>query len=1135
MAETEWVKNLKAQVLSSSKLTLTWSLDGTWDDLEQRIWCRNSGSESGDWDYVYDVHADARSFTWTDCNPGQRYDFCVGARNKGGGWYYGYLYGVPMDAVLSLSLSCNVSQGSVKAEWDRNDYADLGNAEVWYRDEAMKNRGEWSDAVRATGGSCTLGDLPGGRWYEVFVRQRYAAGGYTDISEWLWMPGLEGLKWEYAEDRTAVKLSWSANKPLQGISGSGTAASSPTEGAWSTVWYEDKATPGGWVKVDSWIPATQTSYTVTGLQPGRAYRFCVRVRDFGYPIWEEGMYDNDLYTPYIDMPSLSKPRAVSSVRAEYSKADGAISVTWRNNEANAGQYMQPYERMEVLRQTDGAGSWEQVYAGEPCEAFSEDVARGHRYQYKVRPWNRAGYAPDATSSVVTVPAALPPMPVSGLKATFDGATMRVTVSWAQTETWERPITELRVYRSCDGGSYSDELGSVEAGPYIDQAPEGGHSYRYLVQPLNDAGWGAQAVSNVVTVPPAKPQPPEEPAATVSGRSVTVSWEAAAEGGAYGTVDVYASVNDGAWSKVGSVSGSATSWTGAAASNSRYRFRLRAVNSSGESGDSAVTGYAYTAPAAPGRPAAGRNASGVAVSWSSAARYADRQEVEPLWLDESLGELVALPRISVSGGAARSAQDPAPQTDCAMYYRVRAGIAQGESDEEWLWSDWSPNSAAVMPSSAPNAPAIASPVAGEVCDIDQGGGPRPGGASFSWRHNPTDGSALLKTQLEVSWSPSSGSKVTHTATVAGASELPHAFATRLCDLDALVAEHGDEVFTLPWRARVRTMGEASSSWSPWSEVSFYMRRRPTAFFELPSADELTEYPVPVSIGCDGHGFGVASVELTATDAEGTVVARGTFGSLSFELGSGFWQPRNGASYTLAATVHAKSGLSGTASAQVTAAFERPKASSLRIECDRERGWVALTPHVNLGDDEGRRVERLDVWRAHGGQTVLVAQGISDGQEVVDRYAPLNREYSYILGAYSDQGVYATTEHPGKLECPYAFVYYGEDGIARGKTNPTEQTSLKRTRRTKVEYAGRKHPVVYDGGGEGETVTLGFTVVGQDEVDAFREAVGCPVCVVKTLSGRVFRATVDVDVAPSYGTAPVRNAVAATCEVVDGEPL
>ena len=1135
MAETEWVRNLKAKVLSPKKLTLSWSLDGTWDDLEQKVWCRNSGSESGEWAFEYDVHEEARSFTWTDCSPGQSYDFCVGARNAGGGWYYGYLYNVPMDAILSVSEpEVTPRSGNVKLSWEQNPDAELGRAELWYRDEA----GSYSAAAdaTATGSSYTFQGLPGGRLYDFWIRQRYSESGYTDREvKGVWLPGLDELRWEYADDRTAVKLSWAVNDYLAGISGEGLAETSPKDGAWATVYWEDRSKPGAWTTVDTWIPATQTTYTVTGLTPGRAYRFCVRVRDYGYPIWHEGMWDNDLYTPYIDMPKLGVPNAASNVRADYSKAEGKVSLSWRGNESFAGGFNRPYERIEVTRRTDGAGSWEQVYAGEPCESFSEEVARGHSYQYRVRPWNQAGYGAEAPSNVLSVAGALAPLAVSGLRATLDSATMRVTVSWGQTESWERPIDEVRVYRGCDGGDFTQELGSVEAGPYIDQAPEGGHSYRYLVQPRNSAGWGPQSVSNAVEVPPARPQPPKGVTAEVSGQSATVSWEPADEGGAYATVDVYASANDGAWAKVGSVSGSASSWTGPVAANSCYRFRLRAANGSGESGNSEATGYVYTVPTAPWKPTAGRAASGIAVSWQSQARFADRQEVEPRFLDD-LGELSARPRIPVGNGAARSAQDPAPLTDAAMYYRVRAGIAQGESEDDWLWSEWSPTSEPVMPSSAPNAPAIASPAAGEVCDIDQGDGPRPGGATISWRHNPTDGSALLKSQVEVSWQPSTGSKVAHTATVTGASELQGAFATRFCDLDELVAQHGDEVFTLPWKARVRTMGEASPEWSPWSEVSFWMRRRPTAYFEAPGASaELSEYPVPVKIGCDGHGFGVSSVELSVSDSEGNVVARGTFEGLEFSLGADFWQPRNGATYALTATVNAKSGLAGTASASVTAAFERPKASSLRIECDRERGWVSLTPHVNLGDGEGRRVERLDVWRVFKGESVLVARGISDGQQVVDRYAPLNREYSYILGAYSDQGVYAATEHPGMLECPYSFVYYGDEGIARGKANPTEQASYTRTRRTKVDYAGRKRPVVYDGGGEGETVTLGFTVVGQEEVDAFREAMGCPVCVVKTASGRVFHATVDVDVSPAYGTYPLRTAVSAVCEVVDGDAL
>lgn len=1157
MAETEWVTNLKAEVLSPSKLTLTWSLNGSWDDLEQRVWCRNSGSESGDWDYVYDVHADARSLTWTDCNAGQRYDFCVGARNKGGGWYYGYLYGVPMDAILSAGVAdADPASGDVEVEWEKNPSASLGRAELWYRDEVLRNKGAWYDDVPATTSDrYTFEGLPGGRAYDFWVRQRYSEGGYTDRTVGdVWLPGLANLRWEYADDRTAVRLTWEANEYLKGISGEGAAAVSPTEGAWSTVWYEDRAVPGGWVKVDSWIPATQEEYTVSGLQPGRSYRFCVRIRDFGYPIWAEGMRDNDLYTPFVSMPSVAKPKAVSNLRAEYSKADGYVLVTWTNNEANAGSVMQPYDETRIYRQTDG-GAWELLSFGSVEDSYSDEVERGHEYRYKVVPQNSAGSAPDVASQTVKVAAEIAPRAPEGVRAALDAATRRVTVSWSLAETWERPVDEVRVYRQADGKGAFEELGAADGSPYVDQAPTGGHTYRYRVQARNVAGWGGAGESNSVAVGPELPDAPADLEVTVDDGRATVTWASAAEDGKpWSTVEVERSDNGGAWHRVASVGGTVASCSEPLADNASYSYRARAVNPAGSSPYTEPSAPAYTRPSAPKRPTAGRSPAGCSVSWEPTARYADCAQVEPAWYDEALYEWVAMPAIDVASGAAR-ATDGAPQTDAAMSYRVRSGVTLSPGDV--LWSGWSERSDAVAPSSPPAAPTIVYPTAGAVVPMDETivlskslGSPtaaRPAGVGVRWRHNPTDGSSQRQAQVRFSF----GGEVRGTCATSSSMEVRYAMSEAGVDLYALADELGTSVYTSDWDLSVRTMG-ANGEWSPWSSVRFRVARAPRVWFEEPGADAfdggaavLSEFPPTVKVGYDGYGYraaAVGAVEIVAEGEGGAEVGRASFGApfsgpASAELGTRFWAPEPGAEYVLTATVMAQSGVSGSASVRVRAGFPRPKVSTLRIECDRERGYALLTPHVNAADDGGRPVERMDVWRVVGGAAVLVAEGVADGQQVVDRFAPLNRAYSYRLGAYSDQGVYMVSEHEGLLRCRRAFAYYGPGyaGIARSRWNLSERTSLSRSRQTLVEYAGRPYPVLYDGGGVSEVRTAEFVVDGEDEWRAVRAAAESGGVVYKGADGEVFRATCKAELSVPDGLPGRFRSVVLTVERLDGDAL
>lgn len=1124
MAGTEWVNNLKAEVLSPSKLTLTWSLSGTWEDLEQRIWCRNSGSESGEWAFVYDVHEDAKSFTWTDCSPGQSYDFCVGARNAGGSWYYGYLYGVPMDAILSASVAgADVASGDVEVAWERNPDASLGRAELWCRDEA----GSYATLpdAQTTSGSFTFEGLPGGRAYDFWVRQRYSEGGYTDIEiKDFWLPGLADLRWEYADDRTAVRLKWKANEYLKGISGEGAAAVSPTEGAWSTVWYEDRATPGGWVKVDSWIPATQEEYTVPGLQPGHAYRFCARIRDFGYPVWAEGIRDNDLYTPFVAMPALATPRAVADLMAEYSKPTGKVVLSWRNDERNADAVMQPYDEVRVYRQTDGAGEWALLSSGSVAESYSDEVPRGHSYRYKVVPSNAAGSGPAALSAAVAVAAEAVPAAPTRVAASFDPSTRRVTVSWSIPESWERPVSEVRVYRSRDGGDFSDDLGSASGGSCIDQAPTGGHSYRYLVQARNAAGWGDPAASAAVEVPPQAPAAPTGCAASLAGAIVTVSWSPTEEEGRpCSSFEVHRSVNGGPWELAASLGAGAASWSFSPASDSRYSFRVLARNAAGASEPSEPSDAVYTPPGAPAAPTARRVAGGACeVSWERSARYAAAWEVLPTWLYDDLGEWMEMTPIPALASQL-SLIDHTAQTDAPMAYRVRcaAGDAPGAQ-----WSEWSPPSAPAAPLCAPSAPVLASPSPGQVVPSPTSRAPAyvavgsegacaalapDGPMAVSWRHSPLDGSA--QTAAQVRMRPPGGQWAV--AEVAGdASELADAVSACGIDVAALEGQVGSALYASSWEVSVRTRGAlgGDGGWGQWTTAPFSMRRRPEVSFASPAATgaraELSEFPASFSLSYADFGFELADMSLAVHDARGAQQASASFGAATrCELAASDWSPENHAPYMVTATARSTSGLASSAVLAASTAFPDPKAASLRVECDAERGWARVVPHVNMADGDGRPVGRMDVWRVSDGASVLVASGLSDGEAFTDRFPPLNKEISYRLAAYSDQGVYSVTEHRGIVRSDWCFLSYGDglEGIARGMYALSESSTVSRSRVTSVEYAGRKYPVVYDGGGVSEGRSVSFMVDGFDELEEVRRAASGGRCYYRSPYGAAFHCT------------------------------
>ena len=236
----------------------------------------------------------------------------------------------------------------------------------------------------------------------------------------------------------------------------------------------------------------------------------------------------------------------------------------------------------------------------------------------------------------------------------------------------------------------------------------------------------------------------------------------------------------------------------------------------------------------------------------------------------------------------------------------------------------------------------------------------------------------------------------------------------------------------------------------------------------------------------------------------------------------------------ATARSTSGLQSTASMPFRVEFELPRRASLRIEADIERGYAELQCIVD-NNDEGQDVESLSIWRVTRDGEMLIASDLSDGSSVVDRYAPLNTEYSYRVAAYAASGASRATEHPGSIKTPYCFVYYGDGLMARAQFDPTEQRNLERANRTLVRYAGREYPVLYDAGGISDTRPLTAHVIGEEEVRAFEDLILYPRAIVKSVAGDVFHVAADVSVNRDLCMPTTHADISLSLTRVDGEAL
>lgn len=866
---------------------------------------------------------------------------------------------------------------------------------------------------------------------------------------------------------------------------------------------------------------------------------------------------------------IERPSKVTSVQLKRESATKAV-LTWVNNSSTK----RPYSGLYVELNIDGKGYKQLGKAlSKSTSKLNIAIKPGHKYRARVRPKNSKGY-PVASkqypggwkkSGSINNPKAGAPKPVSNLEATKNAATARIELRWKNNEATNREYDEVYIYVKIDEGDEYEEVSSAKGASYVyDAVP--GHTYRFRVEAHNDKGFSSPVETASVYIPPLRPLPPKElKAEREADNRVVLEWTADTTAGREASnYVVERSDNEGAWfaiAEVGSVEGMVDTMTN---SNNSYRYRIYASNEAG------TAGYAYSdtvvmAPVPPWYLSGDRLGDGtVKISMRNEGRNVTATEIqryEPEY--DAWNEPVSVP------GRISSWVDPSAPVDATVQYQARN--VYGEGDRA-LRSAWSGLSAKIVPKGRPKAPSLLAPDARAVVP-DDGMLVR-----VSWRHNPIDGSAQTAAQVRLSW----GGRQAIVTVTGAASEA-------VVDLAAAGVGVNQQ---FEWAVRTRgayRSGAApdNDNMSPWSEArAMTVCRPPSVSFALPSASAyagdlsdidsilggagggeesadaddfgdheppdvpddddpeegsglpyalVTDFPLPVQIEYSDESGELAQCTLTVLDSTGAVVYVHDMGSSeSGELTRRDWAPGNRARYTFEVVARSTSSLSARATMELLTDFELPKRASLEIEVDRDRGWLTLIPRVKDYQD-GADVDGIDIWRIVGGEEVRIAHDLVDGQRFVDRYAPCNVDFVYRTAVYSRSGTYRTVDHPGSLKTPYAFFYYGESGIARGLWNPEESFDMSRTRRYLWQFADRKRPVLFDGGGLGESRSFSVHLEAGPEVEPFREMMEYPAVIYKSIDGAVMHCAVDVSgsidhvVASQYGDVTFK----VTC--VDGDAL
>lgn len=562
----------------------------------------------------------------------------------------------------------------------------------------------------------------------------------------------------------------------------------------------------------------------------------------------------------------------------------------------------------------------------------------------------------------------------------------VTLAWKANYTSSSeayPWTGVNVYRKVDGGSWS-RIAQVswDKTGYTDGGTSANHRYDYMVRSYNGSGESADAVCGTVYTTPSAPL--AVTAERVSDSAQKVTWRLGDNAAnAWEGVEVQRREDGGAWVALASLSESSVNYTDAGTSaDHAYAYRVRSSNRSAASVwvESATV---YTTPSAPKSVTASAiGVAAVSVSATGLSAIAEAFEVEH--------------RVGASGewGDAtrpRSLPVDMPSSAGENFYRVRA--VRGSLASAWTESD------GVTTVARPKAPTVTGVSARYATGSE---------ATVSWVPNHPDGSAQVGAQVELT-------DPTGKASVVGVSGAATSALTGALSKGR-------------WSVRVRTRGAwaEGDGWGEWSQSSAFDVYDPPSV-RLTVKSVVDRMPIETSWEISDE-TGVSRQLLQILDSSGEVV----FGvelpaeSRGAVIMAHNFLPENGGDYVLRLSVTGGSSLATVATAAFVVRWNAPAAPSAAVTAQGGSARVM----VRFGSAEGLpETSNVSVYRRAYGADELLAEGLADGEEAIDRMAPLNRLYSYVLVAHSESTSQSQAVVPAFIDSGGCEAFsFGQDASA-----------------------------------------------------------------------------------------------------------
>ena len=479
----------------------------------------------------------------------------------------------------AANFAAAAGSGEVTLTWDNPNNPTITRWQ-YQQKEGSGNYGDWTGILPsvASTSSYTVTNLANGTRYTFKLRAVNASGNGVESDEAsatpIAVPGRPTGFTASAGDGE-VRLSW--NDP-------GDAAIT----RWQYQQKEGAGNYGDWTDIP-FSDLSTSSYTVVNLANGARYAFKLRTVNLSGP----GAESNAVSATPVAVPGMPSGFTASA-------GDSEVRLTW-NDPGDATITRWQYRSAMSSGQS---GGWTEIgNSGHETVSYTvTSLDNGREYYFQVRAVNSSG-AGAASSEVSATPVAAP----SKVTVTAVGRDASVLLTWPKSSDSTIIKWQYRSSTTESGSGGWTDIGSSneDTVAYTVTGLNNGQIHYFQVRAVNPSGAGV-ASDEVGATPLAKPAAPTNFAAAAGSGEVTLTWDNPNNGTIirWQYQQKEGAGNYGPWTNIsGSSAITASHKVSGLANGTRYRFKLRALNASGNGAlSSEASATPSTVPEAPPVPA-----------------------------------------------------------------------------------------------------------------------------------------------------------------------------------------------------------------------------------------------------------------------------------------------------------------------------------------------------------------------------------------------------------------------------------------------------------------------------------------------------------------------------------------------------